>query len=135
MMLAPALAAARVLGRRGVAASLVNVPVLKPLDTGTVLDVAGAARVVLTAENHLVTGGLGTAIAETLAVAGLGRPLRRIGLRDTFAEGARSAEFLFARYGLSAQSIVAATWQALGRAGPVPEVHLPAADPGDYAPV
>jgi transketolase len=135
MMLAPALAAARVLGGHGVAVSVVNVPVLKPLDTSTVLDVATAARVVLTAENHLVTGGLGTAVAETLAEAGLGRLVRRIGLRDTFAEGARSAEYLFGRYGLSAQSIVAAAWPALGQPGPVPEVHLPAADPGEYAPV
>jgi len=135
MMLAPALAAARVLGGRGVTVSVVNVPVLKPLDTRTVLDVAAAARVVVTAENHLVTGGLGTAVAETLAEAGLGRPVRRIGLRDTFAEGARSAEYLFGRYGLSAQSIVAAAWQALGRPGPVPEVQLPAAAAGEYAPV
>jgi transketolase len=58
-----------------------------------------------------------------------------MGLRDTYAEGARSAEYLFGRYGLSAQSIVTAAWQAVGRAGPVPEVHLPAADPGEYAPV
>jgi transketolase len=135
MMLAPAMAAARVLGGHGVAVSLVNVPVLKPLDTGTVLDVATAARAVITAENHLVSGGLGTAIAETLAEAGLGRPVRRMGLRDTYAEGARSAEYLFGRYGLSAQSIVTAAWQAVGQAGPVPEVHLPAADPGEYAPV
>jgi transketolase len=135
MMLAPALAAARVLSEHGTAVSVVNVPVLKPLDTSTVLEVAGAARVVLAAENHLVTGGLGTAIAEALAEAGLGRPLRRIGLRDTFAEGARSAGYLFGRYGLSAQSIVAAAWRALGRPGPVLEVRLPAADPGEYAPV
>ncbi|MGP8000705.1 MAG: transketolase family protein [Streptosporangiaceae bacterium] len=135
MMLAPALAAANVLRGQGAAVSVVNVPVLKPLDTSTVLDVATAAGVVLTAENHLVSGGLGTAVAEALAEAGLGRPLRRIGLRDTFAEGARSAGYLFGRYGLSAQSIVATAWQALGRPGPVPEVRLPAADPGEYAPV
>jgi transketolase len=135
MMLAPALAAARVLGGHGVAVSVVNVPVLKPLDTGTVLDVAAAARLVLTAENHLVSGGLGTAVAETVAEAGLGRPVHRIGLRDTYAEGARSADYLFGRYGLSAQSIVGTAWQALGQAGPAPEVHLPAADPGEYAPV
>ena len=117
MMLAPALAAATVLGHRGVAVSVVNVPVLKPLDTSTVLAVAEAARVVLTAENHLVSGGLGTAVAETLATAGLGRPVRRIGLRDTFAEGARGADYLLRRYGLSAQSIVTTAWQALGRPG------------------
>jgi transketolase len=70
-----------------------------------------------------------------MAVAGLGRPLRRIGLQDTFAEGARSADYLFSRYGLSAQSVVAAAWQGLGRPGPAPEVQRPAADPGEYSPV
>ncbi len=61
--------------------------------------------------------------------------MRRIGLRDTFAEGARSADYLLRRYGLSAQSIVTAAWQALGRPGPVPEARPPAADPGEYSPV
>jgi transketolase len=135
MMLAPALAAARLLAGHGTGVSVVNVPVIKPLDTSTVLRVAAAARVVLSAENHSVVGGLGTAVAEALAEAGLGRPLRRIGLPDTFAEGARSADYLFARYGLSTQSIVDAAWLALGRPGPAPEARLPTSEPGEYSPV
>ncbi|HUY45191.1 MAG TPA: transketolase C-terminal domain-containing protein [Streptosporangiaceae bacterium] len=135
MMLAPALAAAAVLGGHGVAVSVVNVPVIKPLDTDTVAAVSAAARVVLTAENHSVIGGLGTAVAEALAEAGAGRPLRRIGLPDTFAEGALTAPYLFDKYGLSTQSIVDAGWLALGRPGPAPAAGVTAAEAGEYSPV
>jgi transketolase len=135
MMLAPSLAAARELEQHGVAVSVVNVPVIKPLDAATVLEVSAAARVVLTAENHLVTGGLGSAVAEVLAESGIGRPLSRIGLRDTFAEGARSGPYLFARYGLSGQAIVECAWTAIGRSGPVPLMPVIEADASEYAPV
>ena len=135
MMLAPALAAARLLDAHGVRVSLVNVPVIKPLDAATVLDVAEAARVVVTAENHTVVGGLGSAVAETLAEAGLGRPLRRVGLRDTFAEGARTGPYLFGKYGLSTQALVDTAWTALCRGGQPPvAAAAPAAD-GEYSPV
>jgi transketolase len=135
MMLAPALAAARLLGTRGVAVSVVNVPVIKPLDAATVTDVAAAAKVVVTAENHTVIGGLGSAVAEALAEAGLGRPLRRVGLRDTFAEGARTGPYLFGKYGLSIQAIVDAGWTALGRRDPAPVADSVPADEGEYSPV
>jgi transketolase len=135
MMLAPALAAARVLEANGVSVSVVNVPVIKPLDVATVTEVAGAAKAVVTAENHTVIGGLGTAVAEVIAEAGLGRPLRRVGLRDTFAEGARSGPYLFTRYGLSTQSVVDAAWAALGRTGQVPAAEAAPATDGEYAPV
>ena len=135
MMLAPALAAARLLGGHGVAVSLVNVPVIKPLDAATVADVAGAAKVVVTAENHTVVGGLGSAVAEVLAEAGLGRPLRRVGLRDTFAEGARTGPYLFGKYGLSTQALVDAAWAALGRRGLAPAAAAALAEEGEYSPV
>jgi hypothetical protein len=95
MMVAPALAAARVLRAACAVTVVVNIPVIKPLDTATVLSVAGSARAVVTAENHSIIGGLGSAVAETLAEAGLGRPLRRVGLAGTFAEGVRDAPYLF----------------------------------------
>ncbi len=135
MMLPAALAAARALHAAGVSAAVVNAPVVKPLDTGTVLAAARAARAVVTAENHSVIGGLGSAVAEALATAGLGRPLRRAGLQDTFAEGARTAAHLFRKYGLSASDVAAAAWDALELAGPPPAVPTPAAAPGEYAPV
>jgi transketolase len=135
MMLAPALAAARALEAAGLRVSLVSVPVIKPLDAATVVDVATAARAVITAENHLVSGGLGSAVAEALAEAGAGRPLRRVGLRDTFAEGALTGPYLFAKYGLSTQSIIDQAWSLLAGDGPAPRAEVAPAEEGEYSPV
>jgi transketolase len=135
MMVAPALAAATLLNDHGISAGVVNIPVIKPLDTATVLAAATAARVVVTAENHTIIGGLGSAVAETLAEAGLGRPLRRVGLQDTFAEGAQTAPYLFTKYGLTTQNLITTAWTALGLTTPSPRAPTPTADPGEYAPV
>lgn len=135
MMLAPALAAERLLRAGGVSSSVVNVPVIKPLDAATVVRVARTAKVVVTAENHTIVGGLGSAVAEALAEAGLGRPLRRIGLRDTFAEGALTGSYLFGAYGLSTQSVIDTAWTALGRRDRAPAAEMAPADPGEYSPV
>jgi transketolase len=77
MMLAASLGAARTLGGHGVSVSVINVPAIKPLDTATVQGAAAEAKIVVTAENHTIIGGLGSAVAETIAEAGLGRPPRR----------------------------------------------------------
>ena len=135
MMLAPSLTAAAVLASHGVGVSVVNVAVIKPLDEATVAAVAAACRVVLTAENHLVTGGLGSAVAEVLAEHGTATPLRRIGLRDTFAEGAGTVPYLFDKYGLSTQAVVDSAWRALGLAGTPPAAVTADAGPGEYSPV
>ena len=138
MMLAAALSAARALAEHGVHVSVINVPTIKPLDVATVQAAAAGARIVVTAENHTIIGGLGSAVAETIAEAGLGRPLRRIGLRDTFAEGSLTAPYLFSKYGLSTQALVDTIWRALGRPGPAPDAPVtPAAasDSGEYSPV
>jgi transketolase len=134
-MLAPALAAAALLGGHGVSVSVVNVPVIKPLDVSTVVNVAAMARVVVTAENHTVVGGLGSAVAEAIAEAGLGRPLRRVGLRDTFAEGAQTGPYLFGKYGLSTQAIIDAAWTALGNRDRAPVAGNVPVEPGEYSPV
>jgi transketolase len=135
MMLAAALAAASALGEHGVSVSVINVPVIKPLDTATVLAAAAGASIVVTAENHSVIGGLGSAVAETIAEAGLGRPLRRIGLRDTFAEGSLDGPYLFGKYGLSTAALIETIWSALHRPGPAPTAPHVAAHSGEYSPV
>lgn len=135
MMLSAALAASRTLAAGGVSASVVNVPVIKPIDGATILAAARDAQAVVTAENHTVVGGLGSAVAEVLAEAGLGRPLVRVGLQDTFAEGARTAPPLFEKYGLSTQHLVDSAWRALGRTGASPTAQQTVTTPGEYAPV
>jgi transketolase len=117
MMVAPALAAAAVLRASAVAATVVNIPVIKPLDTGTVLAVAVAAEAVITAENHTIVGGLGSAVAETLA------------------EGAQTAPYLFTKYGLTTQHLIEAAWSVLDRPGKPPLAPSLPADEGEYAPV
>ena len=135
MMLASALAAAQVLASVGVLAGVVNVPVIKPIDRATVVGAATNSRAVVTAENHTVIGGLGSAVAEVLAEAGLGRRLRRVGIRDTFAEGAQNATSLFRKYGLATQDVVDAAWAALGRTDVAPLAPVFPTPLGEYAPV
>lgn len=135
MMLAAGLQAERVLRQAGVRVQVVNVPVIKPLDVATLVTAISRTPRVVTAENHLVTGGLGSAVAETIAEAGLARPLRRVGIADTFGEGARSAGYLFERYGLSTQALVEAIWTHIVRNDPAPVAELHPADEGEYQPV
>jgi transketolase len=135
MMLSTAISAAAVLSAAGASTSVVNVPVIKPLDTETISRASAGASAVITAENHSVIGGLGSAVAEVLAEEGLGRPLRRIGLRDTFAEGSRTAPPLFRKFGLSTADIVDCAWHLLRRDGPAPPVPAAEAAQGEYAPV
>jgi transketolase len=135
MMVPAALAAADALAGAGVSVAVVNVPVIKPLDAATVCSVAAGVRALVTAENHTIIGGLGSAVAEAIAEAGLGRRLRRVGLRDTFAEGALEASYLFGKYGLSTQSVIDAAWSALERPGPGPAAPAVHAEAGEYSPV
>ncbi len=134
MMIPAALAAARLLDENGVAASVVNAPVIKPLDTATIVAAARRSRIVITAENHTIIGGLGSAVAEALAEAGVAAPLRRVGIADVFAESG-SREFLFSRYGLGTQNIVDAAWRGLAINRPAPTAPVIEAAPGAYAPV
>ena len=94
--------------QRGVAIRHLHVSTLKPLTAAPILAAAAQARHgVITMENHLITGGLGSAVAEILAEAGSGKPLVRLGLRDTFAHGASRA-YLMRQQGLDALALVGA---------------------------
>lgn len=99
-----ALKAAEALAARGVAARVVNIHTIKPLDEDVILDSARRTRGIVTVEDHGIHGGLGSAVAEVAAQAAVG-PVRRIGVRD-FAESGDPAG-LYRKYGLSAEHIVA----------------------------
>ncbi|HEU0115885.1 MAG TPA: transketolase C-terminal domain-containing protein, partial [Thermomicrobiales bacterium] len=80
-----ALAAADLLAAEGISASLLHVPTLKPLDVEAIVAVAERTSAIVTAEDHSIVGGLGGAVAETLAER---RPtrMRRIGWQDIYGE-------------------------------------------------
>lgn len=100
----PALKAAELLEKEGLRISVFNVHTLKPLDLEVVLRASRAAKAVVTAEDHQVIGGLGSAVAEVLAQAGLGRKLLRIGLHDVFGESG-SPDELLKKYKMDAPGI------------------------------
>lgn len=98
--------ATAVLQEHGISVTHRHVTTLKPFTDPEVVDAARRSRsLVVTVENHTVFGGLGSAVAERIAEAGVGTPLVRIGIPDTFGQGA-SAPFLMDRFGLSAARLV-----------------------------
>lgn len=112
LMVTLALDAADRLSREGTEVAVVNVHTLKPLDTEAICELAAqAGGAVVTAENHSIIGGLGSAVAETLFDAGIRCRGIRVGITDTFAEGA-SAPYLFHKYGLSTEAIIDACRRA-----------------------
>ncbi|OLT23241.1 transketolase [Actinomadura sp. CNU-125] len=108
-----ALRAADLLDARGVRAAVLNVHTPHPLDADAVLAAAAGTRGVVTVEEHWRTGGLGGAVAETLAERA---PVRvaRIGMPATFAERAGDQEHLLDRYGITADAAVAAALKLFG---------------------
>jgi len=108
-----ALAAASALALAGHRVAVVNVATLKPLDAPAIVDWARRTGVVVTAENHSIIGGLGSAVAEVLLEAGVVARFARVGVRDTFAEGG-STPYLFGKYGLTAEAIADAVLRLRG---------------------
>jgi transketolase len=104
LMVTLALDAADALAREGLSIAVVNVSTIKPLDVELVAEIAARTGRVVTAENHSIIGGLGSAVAEALMETGVSCRYTRVGIGDTFAEGA-SAAYLFQKYGLSSEAI------------------------------
>ncbi|WP_271270716.1 transketolase family protein [Aliamphritea hakodatensis] len=106
LMVGHALKAADILTDRfGIACSVINMHTIKPLDKQAVLQQAVQGKGIITAENHSVIGGLGSAVAEVLAEAGKENTFLRVGIQDTFAQGG-SLSYLQEKYGLSVAHLV-----------------------------
>ncbi len=103
-----ALRATQVLREHGISIAHLHVSTLKPFTDPQLSTAIAAARYgVITLENHSISGGLGSAVAEVIAEQGLGKRLIRLGLRDTYAHGA-SRQYLLREYQLDALALVEA---------------------------
>jgi transketolase len=111
------LRAADLLAEEGIAARVINVATIAPLDREAIVAAARETEHVVTAEDHNVNGGLGSAVAETLAEAGVPARLVRVGMRS-FGESGSQAE-LYERYGLSAARLADAARALLRSDTPV----------------
>ena len=121
IMVHPCLQAAEELSREGIEARVLALSTLKPMDEALIVQAAEETGALVTAEEHTVIGGLGSAVAETLT--GLcPAPLEIVGIADTFAESGPYPDLL-ARYGLTVEHIVEAAHRALRRKASDPGAH------------
>ncbi len=111
IMMREAIKACEVLEREGISAALIDMHTIKPIDSDLVVEYAIRTRAIVTCENHQVTGGLGSAVAEVLS-ENLPTALKRIGIRDEFGEVGTQDE-LMERFGLGAENIVLAVKEIL----------------------
>lgn len=107
VMVNEALAAATDLAAEGIQTAVIDALSLKPLDAELILEQARKTGRVLSCENHQVIGGLGSALAETLAEAGFGGKFARIGVQDLFGE-VGTKEWLQERFKMTKADIIAA---------------------------
>lgn len=119
-----ALRARAALSEAGVSVRHLHLNTLKPFDAAQIVDHAASVRHgVITLENHLVAGGIGSMVAEALAEAGLPRKLVRLGLQDTYAHGG-SRPYLMRYYGMDALSLVRAVEHVTGQQTGISEEAL-----------
>ena len=112
-LVAHALVAAAVLAEQGIDARVLDCHTIKPMDEDTVLKAARETGCIVTAENNVIFGGLGSAVAELL-VENHPIPMKRIGVRDTFAESGPYMDVIH-KYGLTAPHIIKAVLETKER--------------------
>jgi transketolase len=104
-MVEPALEAQKILKKEKISAQVIDMHTLKPLDEKLVLKCAKETNAIITAEEHSVIGGLGAAVAETLAENNAFTRFYRMGIRDMFCESGSPAE-LMEKYELNTKHMV-----------------------------
>lgn len=112
VMVAEALAAAELLAADGVSAEVIDVATIKPLDVETIVASAKKTGRVVTAEEHSIIGGIGSAVAEALA-ENHPVPMKRVGVNDVFGTSGDPDE-LMVHFGLTAADIAAAARRLMG---------------------
>lgn len=109
----PALQAASILSQKGISAEVINIHTIKPLDKEAVLKSVAKTRCVVTAEEHLVNGGLGDSVAQLL-VRNIPCPQEYVAVDDRFGESG-TPEQLLQHFNLTDQAIVEAALKVTAR--------------------
>ena len=113
LMVSAALEAAENLKREGIDCGVLNMPTLKPIDEAAIIRAAAETGAIVTAEDHLEHGGLGSIIAQVIA-RNSPVPMEFVAIKDTFAKSGKPAQLL-QRYGLTAKDIEQAVMSAIKR--------------------
>jgi len=112
-MVYQSLQAAKTLLKEGIRAEVINMATIKPIDREAIIESVSRTGCVVTAEEHSIFGGLGSAVSEVLSKE-IPLPLEMVGTNDTFGESG-SPEQLFEKYGLTSDSIAEAAKRAVAR--------------------
>jgi transketolase len=104
IMVDAALEAYNILAEEGIRVRVINIHTIKPIDEELITKAARETKLIVTAEEHSVIGGLGSAVAEVVTT-NCPTTVLRVGIKDTFGESGKPAELLKA-YGLTAKDIV-----------------------------
>jgi transketolase len=107
IMVSKAIEAAEALATEGISARVINISTIKPLDRAAVIRAAAGVEAIVTAEEHSLIGGLGSAVVEALRSVSHA-PVEFVGIPDSFGISAEGYDGLLARYGLTAEAIVLA---------------------------
>ncbi len=113
MMVAKALEAADALAEEDVSAAVIDMSTIKPIDRELIVEWAKKTGAIVTAEEHNIIGGLGSAVAEVLVEEAL-VPMERVGIEDVFGESGTGGE-LVEKYRLTAEHIVEKAKRAMAR--------------------
>ncbi len=113
IMVATALEAQLKLQGEGISAEVIDPITIKPLDENLILCSAAKTRAVVTAENHNVIGGLGSAVADLLSEK-LPTPVNRVGIQDRFGQTG-TVDYLREQYGLTVENLIVQVHRALQR--------------------
>ncbi len=108
-----AIEAAEILEQKGISCEIINIHTIKPLDADAVLKSVSKTKAVVTAEEHMMNGGLGDSIAQLLSRK-LPTPIEMVAVDDKFGESGKP-EDLLAKYGIDTKDIVSAVEQVLKR--------------------
>ncbi len=111
LMVNEALTAAETLAAEGISVRVINIHTIKPLDRELILKAAAECGTIVTAEEHSIIGGLGSAVAEAVC-EGCPVPVRRVGVNDTFGHSGPALDLL-KEFGLSAEHIAEVVREAV----------------------
>jgi len=109
-MLDISLSAVNLLKKSNISAGILSMPTIKPIDKQAILMVAKKVSRIVTVEEHSITGGLGSAVAEVLSENGSNVKLRRCGIKDYNCNFHADREGLFKFYGLTPEGLVSDTF-------------------------
>ena len=112
-MVVEALEAAMELLKEGIKAEVINLHTIKPIDSEAIISSARKTGAVVTAEEHQLFGGMGSAVAEVL-VQNVPVPVEMVGIDDTFGESGQPRE-LMEKYGITAKEIIEKARKVMGR--------------------